>query len=211
MNKKAQIKVKNKKVKANIEEWMQIVKAALKAHHKNFSFMKRLQGFFQKNKKDLEKEICKEIIQRMENKKLVFDEAQQLALNGANNLKEIQKGLPKVLIYLLGGGAMLILSIVFLFLRFPDPFKLLDYNLIAWTVLSIINAFIFYKGLNMRKTFEQKLLTNSILSQAAASYAYSRSPGKGGSLFEAYHYLEIIREKNKQAFDKKFGLNKKKK
>ena len=206
MNKKHQIKIKAKKVKANAEEWMQTVKAILKARQKDFSFFKRLQGFFQKDKKDTEKEICKEIIQRLENKKLIFEEAQQIALNSTNNLKEVQKDLPKVLIYLFGGGALLIFSVVFLILRFPQPFKLLDYNLIAWTLLSLI---IFIKGIGMRKSFEEKLLSNSILAQAAASYAYSRSPGKGGSLFEAYHYLEIIRAKNKEAFevDPKKGTN----
>ncbi|MDX1919479.1 MAG: hypothetical protein SFU25_01950 [Candidatus Caenarcaniphilales bacterium] len=213
--KKKEIKYKPKKVKADPDKWAGIVQAIIKAHKNDFSIIKRLwEQWVKKSKREPEKEVCREIIQRMDQRKVPVEEAQQIAINSAQQLQTLQKELPRILIYLLGGGTMVICALVFLFLRAPKTpdFKVFfsDINVILWLLIIAVNLFIFIFGLRKRKIFADNLMLHSILSQAGAAYAASKAPGKGGSMFEAYHYLDVIRDKNKQAFDKKFGWGKKK-
>jgi hypothetical protein len=215
-NKQQQIKIKPKKVKADPEGWIKIVKAVIKAHKKDFSFWRRIWAtIIKKQQKDAEKEACKDVIARMDQKKLSMEEAQQMAIASANELQQIRKHLPEVLIYFLGGGTMLLCSVIFLLIRSPHNFVWQDWvrdtDVIFWTVMLVLNGVLFYIGWQKRKAFEEKLVINSVLSQASAAYAAARAPGKGGSLFEAMHYLEIIREKNQNAFAQKFGFGNKKK
>lgn len=214
--KKKEIKIKPKKVKADPDKWAGIVQAILKARKDEFSFIKRLwQQWVKKDKREPEKEVCKELINRMDKQKVPVEEAQQVAINSAQQLQTLQKDLPRILIYLLGGGAMVVCATVFLFLRAPKSpdikVILSDINVILWLLIIVVNLFIFFVGWRKRKIFADNLMLHSILSQAGAAYAASKAPGKGGSLFEAYHYLDVIRDKNKEAFNKKFGLAKKKK
>ena len=200
---------KAKKIKVNLAEWTNLVEIILKQHKNQFGLGARLQRIFKKNLPKAEIIICKLLIQKMEQKKLSYLEAQQIALSNHENLKVIQKDLPKVLTYFLGSGAMLLMSIIFLILRFPKPLVLSDFNLLFWSFLIILNGIFFYLGWKKRNKFEKHSLRYSFLAQSAASFAYARSPGKGGSLFEAYQYLDLLQAKNKQAFDRKFGLSKK--
>jgi len=213
--KRKEIKLKPKKVKANPNEWLQLITTILKSRRKEMAFLTRLWAqYVKKEKKDPEKEICKEIIQRMDARKVLTEEAQQMAISSATKLQELQKGLPKMLIYLLGGGIMMICSLVFLFLRAPHSSNplvwLKDINVLMWLILFSINLVVFVLGMRQRESFTKDLVEHSILSQASAAFAASKSPGKGGSIFEAYRYLDLIREKNKEAFDKKYSFNKKK-
>ena len=214
--KKKKIRVKPKKVQANPDEWLVLVNHILAKYKKDMSLLNRLWSqYVKKEKRDFEKEVCKEVIARMDNKKITTEEAQQIAMMSAGKLQDLQKDFPKMLVCLLGGGSMLLCSVVFLFLRAPhssDPMVWLkDVNVIMWSVLLIINAVVFGIGLKQRKVFTQQLAQHSVLSQASAAYAASKAPGRGGSLFEAHHYLDLIREKNKEAFEKKYGFGKKKK
>jgi hypothetical protein len=208
-----QIKQKPKKVKSNPDEWVQI---AIQVSKKNkISWIKRIQSMItRKPLKDSEKEICKELIQRMDNRKMTYEEAQQMAIAAANSLQTSRKDLPRVLLYLIVGGLLLLTSIIFFIVRFPqsrEPQVLFtDFNFVFWLIMICANGFLFYMGMNRRKIFEDNLIPNAILSQACAAYAACKSPGKGGSLFEAYQYLELIREKNKEAFNKQLPFGKKK-
>jgi hypothetical protein len=211
--KRKEIKIKPKKIKADSDEWVSLVKDILKNRKADFAIWKRFWKKFVK-KEDFEPELeaSKEVIKRMSAKKLTAEEAQQMALDGARKLQNSQKEMPRMLIFLLGGGTMVICSIIFLIIRSPktgniaDIFK--DINVLLWMVLLVVNSVIFYIGLQKRKTFSETLSVNSILTQASAAYAASKAPGKGGSLFEAFKYLDFIRQKNKESFDKKYGLKK---
>lgn len=209
LKKKQQINFKQKKVKAQPDEWIGIIKAIVKAKRKDLSAMRRIWATItRKEQKDVEREICKEIIQRMDQKKMPYEEAQQMALSSAQTLQELQKELPRIVIYLLGGGIMLLTSIIFFIIRSPKSLNwqdwTTDFSPLIWLTLIAVNLFIFIIGLKKRKTFEQTLIVNSVLSQASAAYASGKAPGRGGSLFEAYRYLDLIREKNKSAFNEKF-------
>ncbi len=216
MNKKQQIKVKPKKVKADSDAWLTIVKNIVNSRRQEFSFLKRTIGaILKKKQKDPERESCKELIQRLDSKKLSIEEAQQMALASAESLQKLKGNLPSVLIYLLGGGLMLLFSIIFLIIRSPRSLDwhlwISNHDVLFWFPLLFLNSFIFYLGLQKRKAFENELIVNAILSQSCAAYAAARAPGKGGSLFEAYRYLDLIREKNKNSFNEKFNFAKGKK
>ncbi|MDJ0625714.1 MAG: hypothetical protein QNJ31_05025 [Candidatus Caenarcaniphilales bacterium] len=214
MKKQREIKQKPKKVKADLEKWINISKKIIQSRKKDFSLLKRIFFWVKKQKNDPEKESSKELIQAMDSRKLLLEEAQQIAIASATKLQSLQKELPKLLIYLLGGGTMIICSVVFITIRSPRDVDFItwikDFNVIFWLVMIILNSAIFFFGLQKRKTFADNLSINSILSQAATAYASSKAPGQGGSLFEAYKALDIIKDKNRQAFNKKFGFGKKK-
>jgi hypothetical protein len=209
--KNREIKIKPKKVKVDSDKWLQIAKAIVKSKEKEFSLLTRLwKQWITKKPGDPERDACKEVIKHMEQKKTSLEEAQQLAVESAQKLQGLQKELPKVLVYLLGGGTMLICAFVFLVLRAPKSLNpqviFTNTNVILWLIVIAINVGIVAIGLKKRKVFAKTLAHYSILSQSAAAFAGSRAPGRGSTSFEALHLLDIIRDKNKKAFNDKFGF-----
>ncbi len=47
----------------------------------------------------------------------------------------------------------------------------------------------------------EELSLYSLLAQAGAAFAGAKSPGQGGSLFEAMRNLEVLRQRNRQAME----------
>lgn len=193
----AQKKQKNKKIRVDFQEWLQVSQKILEERKKSLSLWARW-----RSKADPEKEVCKELIKRLDQKKVAPEEAYSLAQRGSQNLQELQKQLFPLLVYLLGGGSMLLCSIVFFLLRMPHTTNWTawqqDYTWVVWLILTLASAVAFTVGLRKRATFQRTLLSNSVLSQASSAYAASRVQGQGGSLFEAYQQLEIIRRKIKE-------------
>ena len=74
-------KTKPKKVKINLNDWLNIANKCIGNHKKDLNILNRLlKNLTKKDKKDYEKEICKEIIQRLDQKKTLPEESQQIAL-----------------------------------------------------------------------------------------------------------------------------------
>ncbi|MDX1918969.1 MAG: hypothetical protein SFT81_07535 [Candidatus Caenarcaniphilales bacterium] len=206
------IKQKPKKVKVQSEEWFEIGKTVIAKASSQFSFFSRITQFFKKGeKKDPERELCREMIQRFDQKRLSLEEAQQLAVIAAGNLQSIQKQIPGMLFYLIGGAILTIIAIIFSILKLPPALTEtiskpgLDFGLIFIFVQLLLSIIILVIGLRKRHEVEQKMLLNGVLAQSSAAFAASRNRGKGGTLFEAYCILDQIREKNKKAFDEKYG------
>ncbi len=213
--KNKEIKTKPKKVKINLNDWLNIANKCIGNHKKDLNILNRLwKNLTKKDKKDYEKEICKEIIQRLDQKKTLPEESQQIALQSSQILQNSQKDLPKTFIYLLGGGAMVLFSLVFLVLRSPRSLNIMDWvkdiDVILWLPLLIINLIIFIKGLEMQKKSFGNLMAYSLLAQSAISYTYCKARGQGGTLFEAYNYLETLRQKNRESLKKQLPWSKKK-
>ncbi len=212
--KNKEIKSKPKKVKINLNDWLIIANKCVDSRKKDLNLFKRWWNtLIKKDKKDYEKEICKELIQRLDQKKTLPEESQQIALQSSHILQNSQKELPKTFIYLLGGGLMALLSIIFLGLRSPRSLNIMDWgkdiDVIIWVPLLILNLIIFAKGLKMQKISFGNLMAYSLLAQSAISYTYCKARGQGGTLFEAYNYLETLRQKNRESLNKQLPWGKK--
>ncbi len=204
--KKQQIKQQQptfKKAKVNFKEWYLIVNKIVNENKKSLSIFRKIINLIKKIEEDPEKEICKEVIKRFDKKKLSFEDAYKLAQDSMQNIEKLKKELPSILLLFFGALFALIFAIVFLILKIPH-----ELTIKAWTqnfqwisaliifFMSIIATSI---TLKRRDNFQWSLITNSILSQAAGAYGSVKNHGKGGSLFEAFIALDLIRREIKKS------------
>jgi len=118
--------------------------------------------------------------------------------------------LPLLLVYLLGGFTMALCSMIFGWKYIPYAFSMeawtSNYWWLIWASIFMVSSVFFIMGMRKRTVFERIMTSNGMLAQASAAYASAKAPGKGGSVFEAFQQLDMIKQNIKEQSKSSKGL-----
>jgi len=181
---------KIKKPKVDPSQWLNLTYKIAQAKKKEFSLWRRW-----REKIDTDFLIGKELLQKLKEKKVSPEDAYYLTQLTSTNLQNLRKQLLPLALYLLGGGVMLVLSLVFMNISILSQEE--GYRWILWLSLVLCSSVVFGIGWTRRKKFANALMSNSVLAQASAAYGAANVPGKGGSMFEAEQQLQLTRQQIK--------------
>lgn len=208
-------KSKKSKVSIDPDSWMKTAVQLFKQSKKQFSMLSRLQSL--RSGRDPERTLCQTLIKKMDKNKVSMEDSYFLTQHLSSRIQSFRGELPSLLILLIGSGLAFAASIVFIILGRESLMSIealkQDIPVIFWVVSGVVSLFLFGLSMRRRKAFMDRYVHHIILLQAASAYTTSKAPGKGGTLYEAFQQLDLLRVQLKQPspFANLLGLFKKKK
>jgi hypothetical protein len=195
--KQTQIRKKQPKGKRqNQGDWLGLSSEMVSKRKTDMSLWRRLWGRLRKRPApDVEGQIGRDLIDRMDRQRIPAQEAQDMAASCQARLQTLQKQLPWVLGYLLGGGSLALCALIFGGVRFGE---VPSWQTWFWGVACLLGLALLAYGWRRRGRLQKHLLPNSLLAEAAAAYSMAQMPGKGGGKYLAYQHLDWMRKRNRE-------------